>query len=170
MKSGILVLIILAAFVGYKYWRLNEKWDGLNEQPQAVSTDQGVAQQPVPAQNNTPENQQKALDGIVNLLRGKGANIIDKRVFNDLASCEAGMNKVVGEYQRRGINPSNVADGTAFMGAPGKAMVMLHGDIAYYVACMDFSQYGWAGYVHYSLTMEQVNAISNSQIKNAPAR
>jgi hypothetical protein len=159
-----ILTLIVFAILGFVISRLliTEKQTNV-PQPQshiAESASPSAAATSRPHNNNTPENREKALAGISNLLRGKGANIIDKRAFDDFSSCDAAMTKVVGEYQRRGISSNNVMDGTAFLGAPGKAVAMLHGEMAYYVTCLDFSDYDWAGYLHYSLTTDQVEALS----------
>ncbi len=145
----LLVLIVGCSFGAYKFgiFRSAEKGD-------------------VPAEvmhENSDDKRVQGLEAIAKLLQNKGAQIIDKRVFDAMPACEAAIGKIASEYQRRGINANNVVDGTAFMGAPGKAMVIANHSEYYYLACLDFAHLGWAGYIQYKLTQSQLESFNNQQ-------
>lgn len=102
---------------------------------------------------------QKRGEAILNLAeqnaRQKGGTTLDKRFFENMPNCIASLNAVSAEYQRRGIRSENMIDGTAFLGAAGKAVIFMDGEKVYILSCLDFAQTdGGAGYLQI-LTSEQ---------------
>lgn len=163
MKAFLLLVVVVLAGIGvYKYGA------SMSDKPLAGSTAQdtpaGQAAQKgeVPAIENISK-EEKALNAAATILQQKGAQVIDKRVYGSMGSCQAAVGKITAEYQRRGISATNVVDGSAFLNDRGTMIVLVNQAEYYFLSCLDFETKGWAGYIQFKFTEQQVRALEAAQ-------
>lgn len=146
--AAIVVLLLIAG--GGVYWFAKNQ----SQPPAAIQP-----LQPGQATAVTVTPAQEVLDKIVFNLQSKGATVIERRVLGDFKTCADTLDALTGEYVRRGIKGSSILDASPLLGTPGKVMVMVHNNMAYYAACIDFEAQGWVGYIQYSMTEAQMKAL-----------
>lgn len=186
MLRGFVLLALLgvAGFLGYKLW-ITQQWiDEIKAEAENPPARMEITQtSPDAPQNEASRNrptapardlevaarnkaaQQATLDGIANHVAGKGATVLDKRVFDSLEACSEAVAIVVREYRRRGVVDSNIIDSSALLDdIPGATMTSINNvDHYLYLTCYPHPQNRWAGYIQFSMTPEQVRASNEER-------
>lgn len=162
MKNFVLILLTGAVgFLGYIAWSQKQVIYDLRSGHAAMNG--GEQEQIILTGAEESSAREVALEGFKNAIREKGAKILDSRVFESAAACQETVAKIVTEYQRRGIEATNVADVSAFLGIQGSVMLVKHLDSYLYLFCATAPDASWAAYVQFSLTERQIEKLNEEQ-------
>ncbi len=77
------------------------------------------------------------------------ADVLDSKVFEDKAACDATVRKVAGEYSRRGISSTDMVETSPFPGSTGLVVMLRNDKYLYYAGCVTNNQMDWAAYIHF---------------------
>jgi hypothetical protein len=186
MAKALLILVLFAAaiFAGMKWWPKEYipviAFPNVQKEPPKAelsveSLPETVEENAITADTSftiaTPPSdevlQTQAREEVVARLLEKGAQVIDKSIFPTMQACESAVGVITAEYQRRGIQASNIEDASAMFDSQGAKVTAVNNmDGYFYLVCKPYPAKPWVVYVQFKLTDEQIRLLNQGASAN----
>ena len=157
----LMVLSAIAGAAGHFYWNnykivedakiaAVEDAKALEQLDQKMYGDvSGVAGTAPEEAERTRQERAQQIDAMKEKYLNKNADVLDSKVFDDKAACDATVRKVAEEYSRRGIPSTDMVETSPFPGSMGLVVMLRNDKYLYYAGCVTNDQMDWAAYIHF---------------------